>query len=153
MRFCAVSLLTGTDSPVSADSSIFRFTASVSTRSAGTWQPASSTTRSPGIRSAAGICLTSSPSRSSACGLVICFSASSDFFAFPSCITPTVAFNSTTARIIAISPYSRSSREIAAATNRIKIRGSFNCSRKLSAQDFFSSSSSTFFPRSSVFPR
>ena len=70
------ALSTGTDSPVSADSSIFRFTASSSRRSAGTCLPTSRKTISPGTRSVPWIS-SSFPSRStSALGLESCLRAS-----------------------------------------------------------------------------
>ena len=56
------SFSTGTDSPVSADSSIERLAATISRPSAGTRSPASSSTTSPGTRSSV-ITSTMSPSR------------------------------------------------------------------------------------------
>ena len=120
--------------------------------SAGTCRPASRQTISPGIRSAAGISRIPSSSWIRACGLVIFSNASNARFAFPSWITPTTAFNSTTASIMHISPYSRSSRDIAAAANKIKISGSQSCSTKHDSIDFCSSLSNRLYPRFCPFP-
>ena len=71
------SLSTGTDSPVSADSSTCRLAADNRRQSAGTRSPASNSTTSPGTRSVA-FMLVSTPSRQTlAAGADRFFSASS----------------------------------------------------------------------------
>ena len=113
----------GTDSPVSAASSIFRFTASVRRMSAGTESPVSSTTTSPGTSCRDSItCI--SPSRTTLqCGADSFSSASSDFSALASCITPMIAFRTTIERMIITSEKPSPLRrltvpDIAAATIR-----------------------------------
>ena len=113
----SASFSTGTDSPVSAASWVFRFSVKISRRSAGTCCPALNTTRSPGTSSAESISR-SLPSRlTTAFSFVICFRDSSAFWAFPSWTTPTAAFKSTTAAMIAASPCSPKKTEITPAAS------------------------------------
>ena len=123
----------GTDSPVSADSSLLRLTLRISRASAGTKSPASRRMISPGTSSAASM-ICSAPSRSTrAWGADRPFSASSAFSALLSCITPTMAFNITISRISTGSKNSRglpsvqaTTKDTAAAAIRIRIMASLN---------------------------
>lgn len=95
--------VTGTDSPVSADSSTLSRAASASSRSAGTTSPASTRTRSPRTRSAAGR-TTSRPSRTTrAVGAASWSNAAIARSARTSCTTPMAVFTSTTSTITAVS--------------------------------------------------
>ena len=87
-------------SPVSALSSAFRLTASVSRRSAGTRSPAFSRTRSPETSSFAAISVSTPARTTRACGLESFFSASIAFSALLSCTIPIIALMVTIARII-----------------------------------------------------
>ena len=111
------SFSTGTDSPVSDDSCVFKFSAVISRRSAGTCCPALSSTRSPGTSTAESTSRILPSRRTTAVSLVIFFKESSAFCAFPSCATPTAAFKSTTAAMIAASPCSPKRTEITPAAN------------------------------------
>ena len=95
----SASFSDGTDSPVSADSSLFKLTLRIRRASAGTKSPASRRIISPGTSIAASITF-SSPSRITlAWGADILFNASRAFSALLSCITPIIAFIITMARI------------------------------------------------------
>ncbi len=71
-----VCFSTATDSPVRAASSIFRLTASMSRKSAGTLSPAESSTTSPGTSSRAGISFSTPSRRTLAVGAAMSRSAS-----------------------------------------------------------------------------
>ena len=93
-------LLTGTDSPVSAASSIFMLALSMIRPSAGTASPASKSTTSPGTRSSL-LKVTTLPSRRTLLvAAAISCSASMAASALLSCTTPKTALMITTARII-----------------------------------------------------
>ena len=131
-----MSLLTGTDSPVRAASSIFMEAFSMIRPSAGTASPASSTTTSPGTSSSEWreTCL---PSRSTlqVAAVMVC-SASMAASALLSCTTPKMALSSTTAMMIMTSAHSFSPEsmpvraETAAAIIRMMSMGSFSWARK-----------------------
>ena len=124
----SVCFSTGTDSPVSAASSICRLTASTSRASAGTRSPARRRITSPGTSSRAGISI-SSPSRSTvAVGAAISRSASMARSARYSCTKPSSTANSTiTAMAMASTPWPRNA-DRATATSRMTIRTFLNCS-------------------------
>ena len=151
------SLSTGTDSPVKADSSIFKLIVLVRRKSAGTCRPASKQTTSPGTSSFAGISICLPPLFTIAWGLVSFFNASIAFLAFPSCTTPTNAFTVITATIIMASSISPKNKDMAVATKRMKINGSFNCSKNKAIFVFsffsFSRFSPYCFSRPSASPR
>ncbi len=123
----SVPFSTGTDSPVRADSSVVRFTASISLPSAGTKSPSSIRTMSPGTSSEAGrFC--GCPSLSTlACGELSLRRAAKDFSAFLSCHTPKMALVITIKRITTASVTSLTRYEIRAAANRSRISGSVSC--------------------------
>ena len=93
-------LLTGTDSPVNADSSTCKDTASKIRASAGTKSPASILMISPGT-SSLDFTVTNAPSRYTfAFGVDKLFKASSDFSALLSCQVPRIALIKTTTKKI-----------------------------------------------------
>ena len=149
---CA-SFSTGTDSPVSADSSLLRLADSISRASAGTKSPASTRMMSPGTRSLASM-TASRPLRSTrACGADMLLSASMAFSALLSCIMPMMALRMTMARISAGSRNSRVSplwaatkKEMMAAMMRMIIIVSLNWARKRIKREGFFCSRSTFLP-------
>ena len=95
----SASFSEGTDSPVRADSSLFRPALFKSRASAGTKSPASSRMMSPGTRPEASMTC-SAPSRSTrAWGADMFFRASRAFSAFDSCTTPSTALSTTMSRI------------------------------------------------------
>ncbi len=123
-------LLTGTDSPVSADSSIFIEALSRMRQSAGTASPASSTTRSPTTSSLDGI-VSIFPSRMTLVWEAdISWSAASASSALDSWTTPSTALTTTTKQMITTSAKSGSPwatlvrAEITAATISMMIMGS-----------------------------
>ncbi len=132
---------TGTDSPVRADSCIFRFAVSINRRSAGMISPVSSTTISPGTISVEITSSTCPPRNTFEWGELILLSASSDDCAFSSCMVPMIAF---TTRIASITKVSTSpspsitpiTAEIMAATSRISTMLLLNCSKKMMYGDF-----------------
>ena len=97
------SLATGSDSPVSADSSTCSSASETSRRSAGTLSPASSSTRSPGTSSSEAI-VRRRPSRTTrACVCTIDRRASRADSALDSWRYPTIALITTTPKITAAS--------------------------------------------------
>ena len=141
----SVCLLTGSDSPVRADSSTWRFTASIRRASAGIKSPASTKMTSPTTSSAEGMTSVFPFRMTLQVGEDIFFSASSDFSALLSCTTPRTAFSITTMKMTRLSTHSLGStmRDITAATRRMMIKTSANCFKNLTIQGsrFFSSSS------------
>ncbi len=95
----------GTDSPVSAASSVRRFFASASRRSAGTLSPDSSNTMSPGTRSSAGVMRVSPPRTVRASAESMLRIESSAFSALPSWMKPSSAFRITTPKMIPASSH------------------------------------------------
>ena len=101
-----VSLSTGTDSPVSADSSTARSRRRSSRRSAGTLSPASRTTTSPGTSSVEST-VVRDPSRTTVAWVrVIAINADSAFSARSSWRNPTTTLTSTTAAMTPASTHS-----------------------------------------------
>ena len=149
----SASLSEGTDSPVSADSSLFSRTARRIRASAGMKSPASSRRISPGTSSAASMTI-SLPSRiTRACGADIFFSASRAFSALLSCNIPMTALQTTMARMRAGSKNPLGSPSTHATTNdtmaaaiRMRIIASLNCSKNRCAFVFFFFSRSLFCP-------
>jgi hypothetical protein len=110
------SFSTGSDSPVSADSSTCSSASVTRRRSAGTLSPASSTTRSPGTSSSEAM-VRGRPSRTTrACVCTIDLSASSADSALDSWRNPTIALTTTTRKITAASTHSRRPRVTMPAT-------------------------------------
>ena len=95
----------GTDSPVSAASSVRRFFASARRRSAGTLSPDSSSTTSPGTSSSAGIMRVSPPRVVLASAESMLRIESSAFSALPSWMKPSSALRSTTPKMIPASSH------------------------------------------------
>ena len=93
----SVVLSAGTDSPVSAASSVRRFLTSASRRSAGTLSPDSSSTTSPGTSSSAGSMRVAPPRRVRASADSMLRIESSAFSALPSWMNPSSALMTTTA--------------------------------------------------------
>ncbi len=120
-------LSTGTDSPVSADSSTCNAAPSTSHPSAGTMSPASTTTTSPGTICAAGTCCWAPPRTTRAVGAVSSLSAASARSARISCTTPTVVFSTITARMTIVSCTSRVSVVRVMAPSSTRMSGSRNC--------------------------
>ena len=140
------SFSAGTDSPVSADSSLFKLTLCKSLASAGTKSPASKRMISPGTNSDASMIDSALSRRTRACGADIFFNASSALSARLSCITPIMAFTTTISKISngskkpSGSPSTHATtKETAAAASNIRIITSLNCSANLSQLlfDFF----------------
>ncbi|SKZ59983.1 Uncharacterised protein [Mycobacteroides abscessus subsp. abscessus] len=96
-----VSLLAGTDSPVSADSSIRRFVASSSRMSAGTRSPDLIDTTSPGTRFSASTSTHSPSRRARACSDSMFRMPASALSALPSWTNPTTALITATATMTA----------------------------------------------------
>ena len=151
----SASLSAGTDSPVSADSSLFRFALTISLASAGTKSPASSLMMSPGTTCVEATMLSCPFLITLACGADIFFSASSAFSALLSCTNPSTAFKMTMSRMSAGSMNSMGSpsthattKEMTAARMRMIIITSLNCSKNRRAKLFFFFSSSLFSPNS-----
>ena len=94
------SFSTGTDSPVSAASSIFNEAISIKRKSAGTTSPASSITISPGTRSVDFTELVCPSRKTLAFGVDISRKASIASSALDSCTTPITALMITTAKIM-----------------------------------------------------
>ena len=144
-------LSTGTDSPVSAASSIFILAHSIILASAGTASPASSTITSPTTKSSllTVICL---PSRNTLLvAAAISCSASIAFSALLSCTTPRIALISTTAMMMITSEGNSPLMpdimpEMTAATMRMIVIGSANCLRKRRNIFSFLPSASLFLP-------
>ena len=148
----SADFFTGRDSPVSADSSTFNWTAVNSLASAGTYAPADTSIISPGTSFPAAISKRTPSRYTTAVGADIFFSASRDFSAFSSCTTPRMAFNITMARIITGSVKSvfpsntEAAKEISAAAIRTRIIKSSNCSKNRRRKLFFFFCVNSFFP-------
>ena len=99
----SVVLSAGTDSPVSAASSVRRFLTSASRRSAGTLSPDSSSTTSPGTSCSAGSMRVAPPRRVRASADSMLRIESSAFSARPSWMNPSSPLMTTTPRMIAAS--------------------------------------------------
>ena len=105
----SVRFSTVTDSPVSVDSSTLSCAASSSRRSAGIWLPASSSTMSPGTRSAAGTGCGWPPRSTCACAAASWRSAAIAWSARRACVKPITAFNTTMTTMTTVSTHWRSS--------------------------------------------
>ncbi len=114
----ACALPTGTDSPVSEDSSICSSETSTSRTSALTLSPGSTTTRSPGTSSLAGTSRLVPSRTTCASTVIIAASASRARSARASCTNPTAAFAITTPRITDASTGSPTRYVTAAATSK-----------------------------------
>ena len=95
----------GTDSPVSAASSVRRFFASTSRKSAGILSPNSSSTTSPGTSCSAGSMRVSPPRTVRASAESMLRIESSAFSALPSWMNPKSPLRTTTAKMIAASTH------------------------------------------------
>ena len=148
---------TGTDSPVSAASSIFMLAHSIILASAGTASPASSTITSPTTKSSL-FTTTILPSRTTfdVAAAIFC-SASIAFSALLSCATPRIALIITTAMIMMTSEGNSltaldalltavSTPDIIAATMRMSVIGSINCFKNRRIIGSFLPSASLFLP-------
>jgi len=146
-----VTLSTGTLSPVSDDSCILRFMASVSLMSAGITAPVSRMTMSPGTSS---LVFTSemAPSRSTFDrGDASSFKASSEVSAFFSWTAPISALTSRMPSMIYVSrspspSITPTTPEMAAAIRRTIIMKLLNCSRNIRRKLFFDFDSSWLKP-------
>ncbi len=127
----SVRFSTGTDSPVSAASSVLSTTLSARRRSAGITFPASSSTMSPGTSSAAGRSLVA-PSRTTRAVAAASFlSAAIAFSARYSWMKPIVPFISTITTIAIVSMTSPMNPEITAAATSTMIMKSVNWSASI----------------------
>ncbi len=113
------SLLAGTLSPVSADSSICRELAATMRPSAGTWSPAASRTTSPTTSCSAGISAASPSRRTRAVAFSIDLSAFIALSALPSWRSPITAFSTVSTRRRTAVPHSAISSDTAAAASRM----------------------------------
>ena len=147
----SLSLCTGSDSPVRADSSHKRFAELNSLASEGGISPASRMMMSP-VTSAQASMTSSLASRITLAGtVVIFFSASSAFSALFSWATPRIAFKVTMSRISSGSKNPDPSnmarpKEMRAAAMRMRIMVSLNCRKKRWRVLFFFFSPSLFAP-------
>ncbi len=123
-----VCLSTVTDSPVSADSSIFSWAISIRRRSAGTWLPASSSTMSPGTSRAAGTTCRCPERSTVARAAASCCSAASARSARQACTKPITALSNTITRIASVSTSSPITPETTAAPSSTRIMKSLNWS-------------------------
>ena len=149
----SASFSEGTDSPVNADSSDFKFTLLISRASAGTKSPASRRMTSPGTSSLAFTSFSVPPRRTRAWGADMFFSASSAFSALLSCATPITAFRMTMSNISAGSINSFAffsviamAKDTIAAMSKMTIITSLNCAKKRAVRLFFFFSASLFSP-------
>ncbi len=142
----SVYFSTATDSPVSAASSTCNCAASTRRISAGTTLPASSSTISPGTKSAASICIVSAPLTTVAEGAAIFFKAAIAFSALCSWIKPITAFNTTTVKITMASLGEPAKPAMAAATSSTMIKKSLNWPRNIIKEVLFIFSFSSFVP-------
>ena len=147
------SFSAGTDSPVSADSSLLREALSIKRASAGTKSPASTRMMSPGTSLAASMVCSLPLRMTRAWGAESDLSASSAFSALLSCITPMMALAMTMPTMSSGSKNSEGSCEVSATTNeiaaapsRIRIITSLNCSAKRWRLVFFLRSRRRFSP-------
>ena len=143
----SIDLSTGTDSPVSVDSSTARPAAATRRPSAGTRSPSRRTTRSPGTS-----CSTPTPiSRSSRTTLARRSSASrrprTACSALASWTNPRSAFRSTIAKTIAASTRSPISADTSAAATRRATSGSRNCRSAIDAYGGRVGAASLFGPK------
>ena len=158
MPIASIILLTGTDSPVSAASSIWREADSMILPSAGTASPASRTITSPGTSSSEWRDTCSPSLMTLQVAAVIVWSASIAASALLSWSTPRMALRSTTMRMMNTSASPSGSAgfwmlcrivvpaDTAAATIRMISIGSFSCSMKRWKFVFFSASFSLLWP-------
>ena len=123
----AVDFSATTDSPVSSASSMRSARAVSRRRSAGTRSPASISTTSPGTSASTGSTCRVPPRSTRAWGDSMSRSASMAASALPSCITPTMALVSTTARITPASTQWPSAPATAAPASRKMISALANC--------------------------
>ncbi len=148
----SVILLTGTDSPVSADSSIFIDALSTMRQSAGTASPASSTTTSPGTSSSAGIMYNFPLRMTFDCAALIFCRAERAFSAWYSWATPRIEFSTTTNMMMitsakSASPWAMPVRaEITAATISMITIGSAIIAKKRFQRGSFAASLSLLGP-------
>ena len=132
------SLVTGRDSPVTADSSAFSPAQSSRRASAGTRSPASSWIRSPGTNRAASMRRSWRSRMTRAWGALICRRASRARWALDSWEREMPALTRTMTRMMTASSQSRprlERRERAAAASRTSTMGSLTWFRKRSAQE------------------
>jgi hypothetical protein len=142
----AAVLETEDDSPLSSDSSARSAIASINRISAGTRSPVSSNTMSPRTRSRDWISR-SWPSRTTRdCGASIRRKASSASSARHSCTNPKMPFSTTMARIAAASTVSPTTKEITAATTRIRISTLRNCRARMACHGVLRAASKAFGP-------
>ena len=145
-------LLTGTDSPVRAASSIFMEALSMMRQSAGTESPASRITRSPTTSSEDGTLTTLPPRTTLLWAADISWSAASASSALDSWTTPRTAFTTTTKLMMITSAKSASPcaspvrAEMTAATMSMMIIGSAICAKKRFQSGSFSASLSLLRP-------
>src|SRR5690606_17509211 len=133
----SADLLTGTDSPVSADSSTYKLSARIRRTSAGMRSPLSRATMSPGTRSAAGIRSHTPPRSTRAVGADSSLSAARDRSARTSCTKPKMAFKKTMAMMAAASRYSPKSPEMSVAASRTSTMKSLNWLRNTMKGEIF----------------
>ena len=93
------SLFTGTDSPVSMDSSTLKFLLSIKIMSAGTLSPSFKITISPTTIFLDGICISFPSLNTKLFTSTIFFNEDADLFAEYSCTVPIIALNETTTKI------------------------------------------------------
>ncbi len=122
---------TGSDSPVSGDSSTSKELHLAMRASAQMRSPLSRSSKSPGTTSLAGITLICRSRITFACGAVKSLKAASDFSARYSCAKPSNAFIITMAKIARASLRSPSSHEMAVAANKTSTIKSVNCSARI----------------------
>ncbi len=123
----AAFLVTGSDSPVRAASSICRLAVSSRRTSAGTKLPASRKTMSPGTSSRAGTLMRCPSRRMAASGAASFFKASSACSARRSCTTPIIVFRTTIARMASASTHSLSRMEISEAPSSSQMTNELIC--------------------------
>ncbi|GBE19101.1 hypothetical protein BMS3Abin16_01715 [archaeon BMS3Abin16] len=141
-------LLTGSDSPVSVDSSICRPSVSISLRSAGTRPPTFKETMSPGTSSSDGISYTL-PSRTTWQVYVVSrFSSATDFSLRYSCVKPRVTTMVTATAIPTASFTLWIKSDTRAEASSSKIRGSVNFFKNKITGDSPPASVSLFAPSS-----
>ena len=151
LRTVGPSFGLGTLSPVSEASCTLMLLSLIILMSAGTIEPSSRYTMSPGTSCSAGTMLSSPSRRTRALGAVIFLSASSASAAFFSWMTPTVALSTMTQKIIMASARPSPSMncitsEKIIATNRIMTMTSEICSSIIFHTDFGFTSAMTFLP-------
>ena len=120
------SFSTGSDSPVSADSSVFRFWQLIILASAGTLSPLLKTTMSPKVKRASSISSSKPSLTVTARPLEKCFKAFITLFAFDSWKVPIEALKISTNRIITPSESSPMYIDTKVATSNTYMRGLLN---------------------------